>query len=104
MNSEKKRKTSDLLSICIKAGKTVKGFDSMKEAVIKGTAACVLTASDASDKTVKETEFICGKYNLPVLKTELTKSDIGRLFWQFATRALPAALKKLFLIDHSFLC
>lgn len=79
MNSEKKRKTSDLLSICIKAGKTVKGFDSMKEAVIKGAAACVLTASDASDKTVKETGFICGKYNLPVLKTELTKSEIGKL-------------------------
>ena len=29
MNSGKKQKTADLLSICIKAGKTVKGFDSV---------------------------------------------------------------------------
>ena len=33
MNSEKKQKTADLLTICFKAGKAVKGFDSAKEAV-----------------------------------------------------------------------
>ena len=38
MNSEKKRKTADLLTICIKAGKTVKGFDSSMDAVKEGKA------------------------------------------------------------------
>ena len=59
MSSEKKRKTADLLTICIKAGKTVKGFDSSMDAVKEGKAFCVLTASDASPKTVKEVDFVC---------------------------------------------
>lgn len=77
MNSEKKQKTADLLTICLKAGKAVKGFDSSKEAVEKGKAFAVLTASDASDKTVKEIRFVCGKYNIPVIVTDLDKADFG---------------------------
>lgn len=73
------QKTRNLLGICIKAGKTVKGFDSVCESVRSGKAKCVLTAADASEKTVKETAFICGKYGVPHLSTELTKEDIGRL-------------------------
>ena len=76
MNS---KKTANLLTICIKAGKAVKGFDSACDAVKNGTAYCILTASDASEKTVKETEFICNKYSVPVLKTELSKEEIGSL-------------------------
>jgi ribosomal protein L7Ae-like RNA K-turn-binding protein len=79
MNSDVKRRTADLLGICIKAGKTVKGFDSACGAVKDGTAACMLTAADASAKTLKETEFLCGKYGIPVLVTELTKAELGRL-------------------------
>lgn len=79
MNSEKKQKTADLLTICIKAGKTVKGFDSAAEAVRSGKALCILTAADASAKTVKEAAFICGKHGIPLLETELEKSEIGRL-------------------------
>ncbi len=79
MNSEKKQKTSNLLSICIKAGKTVKGFDSVCESVKNGETLCVLTASDASAKTVKEINFVCGKYVIPVLPTELSKADMGNL-------------------------
>lgn len=78
MNSEKKQKTADLLTICIKAGRAVKGFDSSKEAVESGKAFAVLTAADASEKTVKEIRFICGKYNIPVIETELEKVEIGR--------------------------
>ncbi len=76
MNSDVKRKTADLLSICIKAGKTVKGFDSACTAVKDGSACCILTASDASDKTVKEVRFVCGKYGAEVLETQLTKADM----------------------------
>ena len=72
-----KQKTSDLLSICFKAGKAVKGFDSACEAAAKGKAKCILTACDASAKTVKEAEFYCKKYGIPMMRTELTKDDIG---------------------------
>lgn len=78
MNSEKKQKTADLLTICIKAGRAVKGFDSSKEAVESGKVFAVLTAADASEKTVKEIRFVCGKYNIPVIETELEKAEIGR--------------------------
>ncbi len=76
MNS---KKTANLLTICLKAGKTVKGFDSVCDAVKNGTAFCVLTASDASEKTVKEIYFVCGKYSVPIFRTELTKEEIGIL-------------------------
>lgn len=76
MNS---KKTANLLSVCIKAGKTVRGFDSACDAVKNGTAYCILTASDASEKTVKETGFICRKYSVPVIKTELSKDEIAHL-------------------------
>ncbi len=77
MNS--KNKTADLLTICIKAGKAVKGFDSVCSAVKEGRVFCVLTASDASAKTLKETEFICSKYSVPVAGSGLTKETIGTL-------------------------
>lgn len=76
MNS---KKTVNLLTICMKAGKTVKGFDSACDAVKNGTAFCILTASDASEKTVKEAGFICGKYSVPLIRTELSKNEIGQL-------------------------
>ena len=79
MSSEKKRKTSDLLTICLKAGKSVKGFDSSMDAVKNGKAFCVLTASDASAKTVKEVNFVCGRYEVPAYATELEKTEIARL-------------------------
>lgn len=79
MNLQQKRKTADLLSVCLKAGKAVKGFDSMKEAVLSGKVFCVLAASDASEKTVKEARFVCGKAGVPVFVTELEKAEIGRL-------------------------
>lgn len=79
MNSVKARRTADLLSICIKAGRAVKGFDTAVEALKNGTAHCILTASDASEKTVKEVDFHCNKYSVRHFCTELTKADIGRL-------------------------
>lgn len=79
MSSETKRKTEGLLTICMKAGKAVKGFDSAKEAADTGKAFCILTASDASEKTVKEVRFFSEKINIPVYVTELDKSEIGKL-------------------------
>jgi ribosomal protein L7Ae-like RNA K-turn-binding protein len=79
MSSEKSRRTANLLGICIRAGKTVKGFDSAVEAVKNGLAFCLLTASDASEKTVKEVKFYCEKYGVKAFMTEMSKADIGRL-------------------------
>lgn len=74
-----KKKTADLLTICFKAGKAVKGFDSAVEAVKTGTAYCIITASDASEKTVKEAVFYCEKYGKPHIRSEISKSEIGSL-------------------------
>ena len=79
MSSEKSRRTANLLGICIRAGKTVKGFDSAVEAVKNGTAFCLLTASDASEKTVKEVRFYRERYGIKFLATEMSKADIGKL-------------------------
>lgn len=78
MSLQRKQKTADLLTICIKAGKTVKGFDSVCTAMKEGKAECVLTASDISEKSLKETAFMCGKYNTALVKTQLTKEETGR--------------------------
>jgi ribosomal protein L7Ae-like RNA K-turn-binding protein len=79
MSSEKNRRTINLLGICLRAGKAVKGFDSAVEAAKNGMAHCILTASDASEKTVKETVFYCEKYGIKHFRTEASKYDIGRL-------------------------
>jgi len=74
------KKFENLLSVCIKAGKTVKGFDSVCDAVKNGRAFCVLISSDASEKTVKEVNFVCTEYGVPVIETGLSKEQTGRLF------------------------
>lgn len=79
MNLEKNRKTADLLTVCFKAGKAVKGFDPAVEALKKGSAFCVITASDASAKTVKEAEYYCGRYGAVHLHSGLSKDDIKSL-------------------------
>ncbi len=79
MSSEKKRRTADLLTICNKARKTVKGFDSVCGCAAEGRAFCVITACDASAKTVKETVFVCGRYSVPVIASELSKEELGKL-------------------------
>lgn len=40
------------ISLCRKAGKLTMGFDAVEDAVVRGRAWLVLTASDASPKTV----------------------------------------------------
>ena len=76
MNSAAKQKTANLLTICIKAGKSIKGFDSVCDAVKEGKAFCVLAASDASARTLKEVNFVCSGRNVPVYTTELSKEEM----------------------------
>lgn len=51
----------NLLTMCIKAGKLLRGFDVSKEAVLGGEAVCIMTAAGISPKTLKEVNFICEK-------------------------------------------
>ena len=76
MNSQMKQKTINLLTICIKAGKVVKGYDTVKENAYAGKVYCVLTACDASAKTVKEAAYICNECRIKLYATELSKSEL----------------------------
>ncbi|MBQ8297761.1 MAG: ribosomal L7Ae/L30e/S12e/Gadd45 family protein [Ruminococcus sp.] len=78
MSLQQKQKITNLLTICIKAGKIVKGYDSVVEAMKGSTVSCVMTAADISPKTLKETAFMCSKYNTVLIQTELTKEEIGQ--------------------------
>lgn len=80
MNSERLRtKVIGLLGICIRAGKAVKGADPSADAAGTGKAHCLLTACDASARTVRQTAFISEKYGLPHYSVPVTKADMERL-------------------------
>lgn len=79
MSLQQKQKITNLPTICIKAGKLVKGYDSVCEALKGKLVYYVMTASDISAKTFKETEFMCRKYGTVLIPTELTKEDMERI-------------------------
>ncbi len=73
MNSNK---TLNLLTICAKAGKLIGGFDKSIAAASNGDCACILLASDVSEKTEKEARFFCRKYgNIPVVIGDFTSNQ-----------------------------
>ena len=55
------------------------GFALTKEALLAGTVAGVLTASDLSVKTCKEVNYYCQKQKIPVCSIPLTISEIGMI-------------------------
>lgn len=65
-----KIKFFNLFTMCIKAGKLLKGFDISMDAVKSGDVFLVMTASDISPKTLKEVRFVCEK-NKSVKMAEL---------------------------------
>lgn len=76
MSSEQNRKIINLLTMCIKAGKTVKGFDCTADALKNGKAFCVITAADISARSLKEVSFLCGKYSVPLIRTGISKEEL----------------------------
>lgn len=78
MSLQKKQKTTNLLTICIKSGKVIKGFDSVCEALKGKTVSCVMTASDISPKSLKETVFMCNKFETALINTDLTKEEMAQ--------------------------
>ncbi len=68
------------LSLCRKAGALTMGFDAVEDAAVKGKAWIVLTASDASEKTVNRLNYSIGDL-VDVIRMPLTQdrlADISR--------------------------
>ena len=68
------------LSLCRKAGALTMGFDAVEDAAVKGKAWIVLTASDASEKTVNRLHYSIGDL-VDVIRMPLTQdrlADISR--------------------------
>ena len=68
------------LSLCRKAGALTMGFDAVEEACVKGKAWLVMTASDASAKTVQRLNYAVGDL-VAVISMPLTQdrlADISR--------------------------
>ena len=68
------------VSLCRKAGALTMGFDAVEEACVKGKAWLVMTASDASAKTVQRLNYAVGDL-VDVITMPLTQdrlADISR--------------------------
>lgn len=78
MNSENKQslKVLNLLTMARRAGKLTLGFDPVKDAIFKGTAACVVIATDISEKTLKEAKFITERDDVPLLAAAVTMDEL----------------------------
>lgn len=60
-------KVYGILGIACKAGKIVSGFDSLQDAIKRKQVKLVIVANDASEKTKKEMNFTCSKYEIPLV-------------------------------------
>jgi ribosomal protein L7Ae-like RNA K-turn-binding protein len=70
---------SQNLGLCRKAGALAIGFDAAVTAMKHGKAVGILTASDASEKTLKEVQFHAEKYNTRVISLSATREEIGNI-------------------------
>lgn len=61
-----------LLSMCRKAGKVKCGMDISKSACETGEAKAVFTASDLSEKSLKEIRFSCAKNAVKIYRLRIT--------------------------------
>lgn len=72
-----KKDNSGLLSMCRKAGKLKIGMDMMKSSCDSGEAKAVFTASDLSDKSLKEVRFYCSKNTVRLYGLDMTMDALG---------------------------
>lgn len=73
-----------LLTICRKAGKLAMGLDPTKDALYRGIAAGVLTASDASEKSRKEAAFFSSQAEVPLIELPFSKAEMGQIIGRAA--------------------
>ena len=64
------------LSLCRKAGRLTMGFDAVEDAVVKGKAFLVMTASDASARTVRRLEEAVGDL-VEIVSIPLTQDELA---------------------------
>ena len=67
------------LGLCRRAGKIAPGYDAVCEEIKRGNVSGVFTASDISDKTRKEIDYICDKYSVPHIKADVTMDEIKQV-------------------------
>ena len=75
------KKIISLLGIAKKAGKTVSGTDMTVEGIRgkKNAVRLVLLAADASENTVKKITDKSSYYDVPLIRMECGKSELGRV-------------------------
>ena len=73
---EPKEALFQAVSLCRKAGALTMGFDAVEEAVVKGKAWLVMTASDASAKTVQRLNYAVGDM-VDVIPMPLTQDKLA---------------------------
>ncbi len=66
------------LGLAMRAGKLLYGFDTVKGAVNDGKVFLLLTASDLSEKSVKEVRFLALRHGIPCLPLSRTQAELAR--------------------------
>lgn len=72
-----KQKALNLLGMAYRARKTINGYDSVMDAIIKGKAKIVLIASDASEKTIEAFQKKCFYYHVDLCE-EFTTAELSK--------------------------
>ncbi len=65
------------LGLCKRAGKLVFGFETVKNAVLKGDAEIIFSATDLSEKTKKELAFLCETYECEHIAVNYDMQALG---------------------------
>lgn len=63
------------LGICRRAGRLLIGHDAVKESIVKGNAALVITSSDASERLCREIERLTDGKGVKVINAPFSSDD-----------------------------
>lgn len=79
------KKSLETIGLCRRAGKLIFGFDAVKDEIIKpgSKVSGVVIADDLSEKTKKEVNFICNKYNKDVIAPGIEMEEIKGVIGKF---------------------
>lgn len=65
------------LGLCKRADRLVFGFETVKNAVLRGEAEIIFSATDLSAKTQKELAFLCETYEIEHIDTKYDMHTLG---------------------------
>ena len=72
-----RKKIISMLSLARKAGKLTAGADPVKEAVSAGQVSAVFTASDLSERSLRNIEFTCRNSSVPTLPLGVAMDEMS---------------------------